>query len=54
MVEFITSSEPMTRFDVFLLLMNFMRLGVFSLISLAVIVMFQLEDKKKAQQLVTP
>ena len=54
MVEFITSSEPMTRFDVFLLLMNFMSLGVFSLISLAVIVMFQLEDKKKAQQLVTP
>lgn len=54
MVEFITSNEPMTRIDVFLLLMNFMSLGVFSVVSLAVVVMFQLEDKNKAEKLVTP
>ncbi len=54
MVEFVISSEPMTRLDVFLLLMNFMSLGVFTVASLAVIVMFQLEDKKQAQKLVTP
>ena len=54
MVEFVISSEPLTRLDVFLLLMNFMSLGVFSVASVAVIVMFQLEDKKKAQKLVTP
>ncbi|KRP62632.1 hypothetical protein [Pseudomonas orientalis] len=54
MVEFVISSEPMTRLDFFLLLMNFMSLGVFTVASLAVIVMFQLEDKKQAQKLVTP
>ena len=54
MVEFVISSEPMTRLNVFLLLMNFMSLGVFSVASLAVIVMFQLEDRKKAQKPVTP
>jgi hypothetical protein len=54
MVEFVISSEPMTRLDVFLLLMNFMSLGVFTVASLAVIVMFQLEDKKQAQKLVKP
>ena len=54
MVEFITSSEPMTRLDVFLLLTNFMSLGVFSVSSLVLILLFQLEDKKKAQKLVTP
>ncbi|NNA66177.1 hypothetical protein [Pseudomonas gessardii] len=54
MAEFVISSEPMTRLDVFLLLMNFMSLGVFTVASLAVIVMFQLEDKKQAQKLVTP
>ncbi|EFQ65919.1 hypothetical protein [Pseudomonas sp. HN8-3] len=54
MVAFVISSEPMTRLDVFLLLMNFMSLGVFTVASLAVIVMFQLEDKKQAQKLVTP
>ncbi|MCK3846631.1 hypothetical protein [Pseudomonas sp. W15Feb34] len=54
MVKFVISSEPMTRLDVFLLLMNFMSLGVFTVASLAVIVMFQVEDKKQAQKLVTP
>ena len=45
--EFVTSSEPMTRVDVFLLLMNLMSLTVFSVTSLLVIVLFQLEDRKK-------
>ncbi|MCU7647140.1 hypothetical protein [Pseudomonas piscis] len=47
MVEFVISNDPMTRLDVFLLMMNFMSLIVFTVISLSVIVFFQLEDKKK-------
>jgi len=45
--EFVTSPEPMTRFDVFMLLMNLMSLTVFSAVSLTLFVVFQLEDKKK-------
>jgi hypothetical protein len=45
--SFVTSSEPMTRFDVFMLLMNLMSLTVFSAASLALFVIFKLEDKKK-------
>lgn len=47
--EFVTSDEPLKRLDVFLLLMNFMSLTVFTVASLAVIVFFQIEDKKRSQ-----
>jgi hypothetical protein len=46
--QFATSVEPMTRPDVLLLLMNLMSLTVFSVMSLIVIVSFQLTDKKKS------
>ena len=46
--QFATSVEPMTRPDVLLLLMNLMSLTVFSVISLVVVVGFQLTDKKKS------
>ncbi|MGX1184761.1 putative membrane protein [Pseudomonas sp. F-14 TE3623] len=46
--QFATNSAPMTRLDVLLLLMNLMSLTVFSVVSLVVIVGFQLTDKKKS------
>lgn len=46
--QFATSAEPMTRADVLLLLMNLMSLTVFSVISLVVVVSFQLTDKNKS------
>jgi len=46
--QFATNVEPMTRPDVLLLLMNLMSLTVFSVMSLIVIVNFQLTDKKKS------
>ncbi|MNI57271.1 hypothetical protein D3C73_1123240 [compost metagenome] len=54
LAEFVTSDEPLTRLDVFLLLMNFMSLTVFTVSSLAVIVFFQIEDRKRSTLLATP
>jgi ABC-type maltose transport system permease subunit len=52
--DFVTSSEPMTRLDVFLLLMNLMSLIVFTVTSLILFVIFRLEDKKKGLPVITP
>ncbi|MNG37234.1 hypothetical protein D3C84_1245200 [compost metagenome] len=48
MVEFVTSSDPITRLDIFLLLVNLMSLAVFSGVSLVLFVHFQLTDKRNS------
>lgn len=47
-VEFVTSSDPITRLDIFLLLVNLMSLAVFSGVSLVLFVHFQLMDKRNS------
>ena len=44
---FVTSSAPITRLDIFLLLLNLMSLTVFSVASLIMIVGFRLTDLKQ-------
>jgi hypothetical protein len=46
-VGFATSSEPLTRIDVLLLLLNVMSFFVFLAVSILLFVYFQIEDKKK-------